>query len=1185
MDKDKKVVKKKGDKENKAIVKNTIELNPKLDDGKEMNEVFGRKSETGVFTFGRMNPPTIGHEKLVKAVEDVARKQKATPHVFLSHSQDAKTNPLPYDVKFKIVKRAFGRSVEKSKSRTVIEVLKELEKMHKKIIMVVGSDRVAEFEKLLNTYNGRDFNFESIEVVSAGERDPDSDGVSGMSGTKMRELAAAGNEKEFKKGLPRKITGLADWLIDNIRDGMKIKGNPDEDINEEVQDIEEVLTLAQRRKKAMTLRRLKARIIRGRKIAQRKMATKEKLQKRSRRQAIKFIRKRIAGKKGANYANLSPGEKAQIDRLVAKRKSAIGKIATRLMPKVRQAERERLKAFHASKKEDFDYIEALNIIAEAYWRVDIEGLPAVFVDGPSASTIKNNLRKLVKKPNEQIKSIDRVQRADIIKAFRLQAQGKESEDTGTIGVDEKFHMLLDKNGKPKQDKRFRFNKKEITEEELFRHIDAMFEEYEEIEQFEKIEQNIIEKAEKANVSVDELFEKFVSEDSVKDGYHAINSFIAFNEGKKGGLWDNIHKKRERIKRGSGERMRKPGEKGAPTAADFKAASEEVEQVDEISRATKASYLKKAGKDHYDMFTGRKPGTKQKLDKRRASIQKVSKALTGKKKFSDYDPKTKQYTNEDVNSVFEAYFEVGIEGLPKIYMDAKSSGEVKQQLRRLLKKPNEQIQSIDRVQKSDMRKSFRDRAAGKEVENDEEDNLDEAFLYDVSWGTVSTQVSAKDASDAISKAKAKIIQKTPKLRNPKYRDTFLKRPSVYKITGKEPRAEGTENLGAAQEKIKREKEADKKKHDRMLDRARTLDTRVANNEMSEPQLKKREEIVKAMKDAREADLKRRYGDRWKEVMYATATKQAMQKEEVHDKCGTPDCCGQCDTSVDAAFEAFTLQLDRGKNQDALKITETGKKGWTEVRGKTNYEGKGYDSKDKLHKTLDKIGKAANMSELMNGSKVSVNPKHPDARKAIAELERLVREEHGAGDEGTNKLVKKYKKDTPGETVKEAISYMEERNLDFCENIYRPMSEAYFEFFREARRMYESGEINVEGVNKQLLETDIGEFVTYEGNIVPLDCPLIEEEEKNPELGKPKRGGTKKFYVYVKDPSTGNIKKVSWGDTTGLKTKINNPEARKSFAARHKCDTRNDKTTASYWACRLPRYAKALGMQVDNPGSWW
>lgn len=169
------------------------------------------------------------------------------------------------------------------------------------------------------------------------------------------------------------------------------------------------------------------------------------------------------------------------------------------------------------------------------------------------------------------------------------------------------------------------------------------------------------------------------------------------------------------------------------------------------------------------------------------------------------------------------------------------------------------------------------------------------------------------------------------------------------------------------------------------------------------------------------------------------------------------------------------------------------------------------------------------------------------------------------------------------VQKALSFMEERNIPLIDNVYRPLSESYFEFFREARKAYNENKLEVSSLDSSILQTDLGEMAEYNGETVPLDCPLVEEDE--PELNKPKRGGPKKFYVYVKDPSSGNIKKVTWGDTTGLKAKINDPGARKSFAARHKCDTRNDKTTASYWACRLPRYAKMLGMQVDNPGAWW
>jgi hypothetical protein len=95
---------------------------------------------------------------------------------------------------------------------------------------------------------------------------------------------------------------------------------------------------------------------------------------------------------------------------------------------------------------------------------------------------------------------------------------------------------------------------------------------------------------------------------------------------------------------------------------------------------------------------------------------------------------------------------------------------------------------------------------------------------------------------------------------------------------------------------------------------------------------------------------------------------------------------------------------------------------------------------------------------------------------------------------------------------------------------------------------------------------------------------EDKKKNPPLGKPKRGGSKKFYVYVRNPKTKKIKKVSFGDTSGLSAKINNPEARRAFAARHDCKNKKDRTKASYWSCRLPRFAKLLGLKSSFSGFW-
>jgi hypothetical protein len=174
-----------------------------------------------------------------------------------------------------------------------------------------------------------------------------------------------------------------------------------------------------------------------------------------------------------------------------------------------------------------------------------------------------------------------------------------------------------------------------------------------------------------------------------------------------------------------------------------------------------------------------------------------------------------------------------------------------------------------------------------------------------------------------------------------------------------------------------------------------------------------------------------------------------------------------------------------------------------------------------------------------------------------------------------------------TISEAIKYHVENNTPISESIFRVGSKKYFETFNQIRESYKKGDIELTEDDKRIIEdTDIGEFAEFEGNHVPLDCPMIDEEEKKktPPLNQPKRGGPKKFYVYVKDPSTGNIKKVTWGDTTGLSVKMNNPEARKSFAARHQCASQKDRTKAAYWACNTPRYAKALGMSGGGSFFW-
>ena len=228
-DKDNKDIKKRKDKKKdqdtgKGIIqkdsKKTFDADKYVDTEPTIKEGVQDKA---VITFGRMNPPTVGHEKLVNKIISTAISEKGTPFVYLSKTQDAKKNPLSYDQKLKYGQTLFGkRLVVKSSARTIIEVAKELQRTFKDLVVVVGSDRVGEFDNLLQKYNGKDYTFNSIKVISAGDRDPDADDVSGMSASKMRDYAARGDYTAFKKGVPTRDDRVVQALYKDVRTGLGI---------------------------------------------------------------------------------------------------------------------------------------------------------------------------------------------------------------------------------------------------------------------------------------------------------------------------------------------------------------------------------------------------------------------------------------------------------------------------------------------------------------------------------------------------------------------------------------------------------------------------------------------------------------------------------------------------------------------------------------------------------------------------------------------------------------------------------------------------------------------------------------------------------------------------------------------------------------------------------------------------
>ena len=350
-------------------LKDIVDISPTI------KEEDKKKSKHSVMAFGRMNPPHAGHQHVVDKVADVAKKVGAKRgRVVVSHSHDKEKNPLDQKSRMDYVKKMNPSNKVRGSSKEHPNFLSYAKKLHGKgttdLHVVTGSDRADNFKKTLDKYNNHPdhYSFNSITVHKAGEdRDEKSKSTSGASGTKQREHAKKGDYKSFAKNLPKALQkdgesmykkmrewNEGDWddLIQEWNDlsDDQLELMIDNDIETENVINERVLNLMQRKRAALKMRRLKFRIARARKIKRKRFATMDMLTRRARRKARQFIRKRIAGKMGEKYVDLSPSQKMSIDRRMQKKIPFINKMAKRLLPKVRQAELVRLKAARARKE-------------------------------------------------------------------------------------------------------------------------------------------------------------------------------------------------------------------------------------------------------------------------------------------------------------------------------------------------------------------------------------------------------------------------------------------------------------------------------------------------------------------------------------------------------------------------------------------------------------------------------------------------------------------------------------------------------------------------------------------------------------------------------------------------------------------------------------------------------------------
>ena len=189
-------------------------------------------TETLTVAFGRFNPPTVGHGKLLAAAQKAAQGEDMK--IYPSRSQDAKKNPLDPDMKVSFMKKMFPDYAENiindDEMKSIFNVLTTADEGgYRNVNIIVGSDRQAEFENLATKYNGDLYNFENIRVISAGVRDADAEGVEGMSASKMRKAVVDGDFKAFRSGTPKELDdGDTQALFDAVRAGMKIKAKKKE---------------------------------------------------------------------------------------------------------------------------------------------------------------------------------------------------------------------------------------------------------------------------------------------------------------------------------------------------------------------------------------------------------------------------------------------------------------------------------------------------------------------------------------------------------------------------------------------------------------------------------------------------------------------------------------------------------------------------------------------------------------------------------------------------------------------------------------------------------------------------------------------------------------------------------------------------------------------------------------------
>ena len=491
----------------------------------ESFRTFSEATESVVFTFGRFNPPTTGHEKLIEKVKKIAGGDDY--YIFPSHSQNNKKDPLPLAKKVAYMRDMFPKHkrniIANNKLKTVLDIAVYFHQQgYVELNMVVGSDRVAEFKKLLTTYNGQEkrhgfYDFDTIQIFSAGERDPDAEGVTGMSASKMRAAATNNDYDTFQKGLPRGFKN-GNQLFKDVRKGMNLKENSKYSDDEIERDL----------------------YVRG---AIYQIGD-----------LVENINDGTSGeiiRRGTNYVQYTDGDNVYKSFLHSiKEAKKIKKV--KQDPDIKDSPGTEPAKYYAKGVGDKKGMSVSTKKArDAHFtkgaKMDDDN-PNAYKPAPGDKDKKTKPSQYTKK-FKQMYGERRIDPADI---------DISATDDDIAAADKNIMMQL---------------RKSVS---LRGKFPVQFMDKKKVKVSSKIAQAVQTKYDSMKKASDkEKFQSKISK-SYKDLLKALKEQLEIDES----LWKNIHKKRQRIKQGSGEKMRKVGDKGAPTPAQMKRAKGE-ENIEEM----------------------------------------------------------------------------------------------------------------------------------------------------------------------------------------------------------------------------------------------------------------------------------------------------------------------------------------------------------------------------------------------------------------------------------------------------------------------------------------------------------------------------------------------------------------------------------------------------------------------------